>query len=485
VNSVTALTAKKMLFVQKVSETQSRISEAFNQIASDYRASESLNEELSNTIDGLRPETVEAAKGMARNARVRLLKYQYLMAKAYEYEMVAPYPGDLQLQQLFDHVTRLVDEGNDPSWLDDPAKFESLGALFHSGLSDIANLIWNNLNSGVPTLTSTLILSLSAEQLDELNRNDKLELDLVLLGIVDPSWEDARILDVRVGNIDSSIRSPSPQSANVRLEFAQPANSVIQRDGHRFLFVHPEDAAGAARWASDYDAVSDSITHATISPRHLAALAAMLRLDPTSIDSDFVSRFYSSPSARSTLELRKYETPATMDVDLEAITLVIRLEYQRPVSTSKLLEVRVNGDFSPRIHVAQSDLAGHNDGLGSFSRHFTTGETVEVTAQPGYGQLKFVEWRDHSGMVIGRSNNASIRLDESARIQAIYAVLGDSDFNGTFDSSDLVKVFQAGEYEDAIVGNSSFHEGDWNGDGDFDSSDILAAFQAGAFHNGV
>ena len=36
-------------------------------------------------------------------------------------------------------------------------------------------------------------------------------------------------------------------------------------------------------------------------------------------------------------------------------------------------------------------------------------------------------------------------------------------------------VFQAGEYEDGVTGNSTFVEGDWNLDGDFDSTDFVFA----------
>ena len=60
-------------------------------------------------------------------------------------------------------------------------------------------------------------------------------------------------------------------------------------------------------------------------------------------------------------------------------------------------------------------------------------------------------------------------------------VPGDSNGDGVFNSSDLVLVFQAGEYEDTIVGNSTFEEGDWNGDGDFDSSDLVFVFRQGTF----
>jgi lysophospholipase L1-like esterase len=60
-------------------------------------------------------------------------------------------------------------------------------------------------------------------------------------------------------------------------------------------------------------------------------------------------------------------------------------------------------------------------------------------------------------------------------------IVGDANHDGRFDSTDLIVVFQAGEYEDGIPGNSTFEEGDWNGDGDFDSSDIILAFEAGTY----
>ncbi|MCA9197592.1 MAG: leucine-rich repeat domain-containing protein [Planctomycetales bacterium] len=61
---------------------------------------------------------------------------------------------------------------------------------------------------------------------------------------------------------------------------------------------------------------------------------------------------------------------------------------------------------------------------------------------------------------------------------------GDSNLDGVFDSSDFVRVFSAGEYEDDISGNSYWTEGDWNGDGDFDSSDLVVAFANGMYESG-
>ena len=60
-------------------------------------------------------------------------------------------------------------------------------------------------------------------------------------------------------------------------------------------------------------------------------------------------------------------------------------------------------------------------------------------------------------------------------------IVGDSNNDGRFNSTDLVRVFQSGEYDDGIKNNSTFEEGDWNRDGEFDSSDLVLAFQSGAY----
>ena len=58
---------------------------------------------------------------------------------------------------------------------------------------------------------------------------------------------------------------------------------------------------------------------------------------------------------------------------------------------------------------------------------------------------------------------------------------GDANRDGIFNSADLVQIFQRGEYEDQIEGNSIWEDGDWNGDGEFTSADLVSAFQAGNY----
>jgi hypothetical protein len=58
---------------------------------------------------------------------------------------------------------------------------------------------------------------------------------------------------------------------------------------------------------------------------------------------------------------------------------------------------------------------------------------------------------------------------------------GDANLDGVFNSADLIRIFQAGEFEDTINDNSKWSSGDWNCDGEFDTGDLVKAFTAGKY----
>ena len=97
------------------------------------------------------------------------------------------------------------------------------------------------------------------------------------------------------------------------------------------------------------------------------------------------------------------------------------------------------------------------------------GPSLELAIDPASSDL--LKW----------SQAVSWRPSPSAGGTPGTATIGDSNGDGRFDSEDLVHVFQIGEYDDSVTGNSTFADGDWNGDGDFDSEDFVFAFQLGGY----
>ena len=121
------------------------------------------------------------------------------------------------------------------------------------------------------------------------------------------------------------------------------------------------------------------------------------------------------------------------------------------------------------------------DASGATIQQFTYDDAWYPATDGDGSSLEFIDpsqvdlnaWNDASGWRASGLSGGSPGLPP--------VVVGDSNFDGVFDSSDIVLVMQAGEYEDATPNNSTFAEGDWNGDGDFTTSDFVTAFAAGTY----
>lgn len=92
---------------------------------------------------------------------------------------------------------------------------------------------------------------------------------------------------------------------------------------------------------------------------------------------------------------------------------------------------------------------------------------------------------DPSAWSLAASWRASQQMGGSPGRDGSTRIAGDANEDGVFNSSDLIFVFQAGEYEDAVAKNSNWSEGDWDGDGDFTTADLVLAFQAGTYVTGA
>jgi hypothetical protein len=110
--------------------------------------------------------------------------------------------------------------------------------------------------------------------------------------------------------------------------------------------------------------------------------------------------------------------------------------------------------------------------------HYRDAEDVDLLSQ---------EIRASSTNAVFDLNTDSI-VDAEDHIYWIHEIahtyFGDANLDGEFNSGDLVEILQAGQYQDDVVGNSTWSTGDWNGDTEFDALDIVLALQDGGYGQG-
>ena len=93
-------------------------------------------------------------------------------------------------------------------------------------------------------------------------------------------------------------------------------------------------------------------------------------------------------------------------------------------------------------------------------------------------------FRKSTNRPTNRKRLTNVESLESRRLlTADFGVIGDSNGDGLFGSSDFVAVFQGGKFESGE--EATFAEGDWNGDGFFNTGDFVLAFQGGHYEQPV
>ena len=160
---VAELMTRKEAFDQQLTTLTKTIADLSTQINGDYLAIDGLSRDISQGDAVLDARAMMYLDGMDRRAKERLLKYHYVMVKAYEYRMLEPYTDVLNLQPLFDKFRALVQAGYGQNL--SAGDFDALKALFEEQLSTVAGHIFDLYNANRPTLSAPMRFSLSQDQL--------------------------------------------------------------------------------------------------------------------------------------------------------------------------------------------------------------------------------------------------------------------------------------------------------------------------------
>lgn len=153
-----------------------------------------------------------------------------------------------------------------------------------------------------------------------------------------------------------------------------------------------------------------------------------------------------------------------------------------------------NGDLIDLVLTPENADESRGDGSDGSRNKLTIRTPVALGDFNGDGQFDAIDMNGLTYAVLGENTEPrfDVNLDGSVNaadrdtwinsIKKTY--VGDANMDGEFNTGDFVAVFQRGEYEDALIANSSWETGDWNGDREFNTGDFIAAFQAGGFEAG-
>ncbi len=183
-------------------------------------------------------------------------------------------------------------------------------------------------------------------------------------------------------------------------------------------------------------------------------------------------------------------TDANGGISTDTFTLTVNSVANTAPTISNVNDVTIrSGQTSNPINFTIGDAETAAD-LLTVSASTSNPALITNLSLAGTGSSRSLVVRAKSGQPAGSAQVTLSVSDgvnvtqETFTVNVEAAVIGDSNNDGHFDSADLIAVFVAGEYEDAVEDNSVWETGDWNGDGDFNTTDLVYAFQAGTYESG-
>ncbi|MDQ8188780.1 LamG-like jellyroll fold domain-containing protein [Roseibacillus persicicus] len=436
------LNQDKARFAERLAQIESALIEIPAILQGNLLAMRSAKETQDAQEELLNPAALSHLKGMERRAEARLRKYFYWLAKSYEYRFLDSYANasigpDEAPKDLFKTFERLkdlaeaepLDEEGEP--LPQPgvrpfelssAQFSSLKSVFDSELRSLASSILDRqIGDGTQESTTTRRIVLSAEALAELNEGGKTFLNLVAENHLPVSWEQARISDFRVDDVQFEVPPGSaPWIASSAVVFEtvhgtsrldeKPEAVRLVRDGQVYLFNPRREDQNPRQWSSVRNLMftdpnhEDYITDTKPSSAEISLLNALMP------GADNLMTF-SRPAAWADLKLtRRLENTGGVPITLTSLTLEVDIDYvQRRVGTSQVevkflkedvlnsfgaLDPNQDPELAPHVLVSQVDENGKQDGVGPIVRRYlSTDSATTFSTEETYGQWEFVEWR--------------------------------------------------------------------------------------------
>ncbi|MCP4105964.1 MAG: hypothetical protein GY749_10570 [Desulfobacteraceae bacterium] len=409
-SEIKELNLQKEQFALDLDKAIQEVTTLSNGIIHNSLAIDGLNHDISEGNAAIDQRAVMYLREMERRAKHRLLKYHYYMKKAYEYRLLEPYPGELNLELLFEKFKTLAGAGGGELT---PDEFDALKALYEEQLSTVTDIILEKYISNPPELSAPVRFELTQDKLDKLNAGETTVINLVDMGLFQPFEENIRIVEFKVYDIEAELKTRSYAYLDLYMEHS--GISKLSRKGENYLFRHyNRNTENPIVWGARYDYKYNIIDPIEPSLASESLLRHLLG-DRGTTDNLII---YSRPAAWADILIT---STVKSDIGNLAIkSLEVRYDFMIKPEDIKRLEILTSDASASYIIIDKQDRNNRQDGMGQFRRTYDKHETVTLTALEKYGALVFEKWTDRAGNDLGTDLVLTLDMDDDKAVIPLY-----------------------------------------------------------------
>ncbi|MCX7044782.1 MAG: hypothetical protein NTX50_04740 [Candidatus Sumerlaeota bacterium] len=393
-----ALAEEKMILFEQMTQADILLVILPNLIMRNMLVMDEVQRQIDRNESVFSPKAIEAINEIERRSRERLLKYHYYMSKAYEYRILKPYPGQLNLAPVIDQIIAMAAVATTASLTQ--AQFDSLKEPYVEQISALAEDIFTQYNSNPPDLSAPIGFNLTPGEIADLNAGKPVTINLMDRGLFPPTEENVRIVDFVVDTLDAHLEvtsSPLPNWAIANLYMSHSGISRIMNKGEVYCFRHYNPLTeNPIVWGARYDHLDGVNPITPIRPS--AASDSLLRsLLSGAASQDML--LYSRPGAWADIVLTKeVNTEHGEDIIFDSVRVKVTYDFTRRATNQAALHVGLwQQGLLPHFIINANDLNSRRDGRGDIYRNFAKNAIATVTAPPTYGAWQFQKWTDAYG----------------------------------------------------------------------------------------
>ncbi|MDX9973011.1 MAG: IPT/TIG domain-containing protein [FCB group bacterium] len=441
---IDALAKRKQAFAEQVAQTLTALARAAMIIDQNVIGLGAINESLGLASNAkLSDRTRMYLDEMESRTKDRLLKYQYWMAKSFEYRLVREYPGTLNLDPVFQEFIKLLSARVDSSVpLTDPRKitphqltqteFTLLKQVYLEELQQITSVIFEEMNNNAPDRSVPVTFSLSQDEIDMLNDKGFVYVNLKEKGLFGSTEENLRLVSIEVDGQGLEAR-PSDgagygSTALLRLRFEHTGDSRIESKGRVYAFNHYRNSqVNPITWSAVYDGIRNTVQATQISAASNSLLRTLLYPGGAPADADLV--LYSRPAAWADILITKEAVTSTgTDMIVENLPIRVTYDYAEKRFDQSDLELMVSDGLMPTFLIDRTDNNGRRDGVGQLVRNYGRNSIVTVTAPTSYGTYVFQRWEEVGNRLtkaLLAGPELKLGLTGHKRVRAVYVNTAD------------------------------------------------------------
>lgn len=396
---------KSKKLADEYNSTNDKILSLASQIVGTSLAYDDANTKVLNNVKVLDHRTVHYIQYLRQDALRRLKKYNYYMAKAFEFRTLQPYTGNLNIQPILTSAENMAIASS--NGILTSLQYQTLGDLYRNQICQVAENIYTYYQANAPAQKLKTTYVVPKSEINELNNGNTIFFNPINKGLFRSDEENIRIINLHVIRLKDSLSSGSLGStSNIDVKFEYPNESYIKNKGKVYYFNNYNlSTTTPLVWSTRYDKNNNGLlTDSRPSESTSSLLLSLLTSQGIPVNSNNLL-MYSRPSAGAEILMSSspYNSNGTASLYIDSLLIEIEYDYNTKPTNISYLDLQAVPDWIvPQYLVSKADNNIMQDGQGNMIRSYTTSTTniVKVKTDSKIGGYRFERWLDKFGRPI-------------------------------------------------------------------------------------